>query len=234
MQTKHPLTELPPNKLMIAPSILASDIARLGDEIRRIDDAGAEIVHLDIMDGHFVPNLTVGPPVVRKIRACSRRPYDVHLMLSDPAAFVKPFAEAGADNLTIHVEIAGDVRQTLKLVHAQGCSAGISLRPATPAVSLQPFLDDVDLILVMTVEPGFGGQSFMHDMLPKIREIRRMIDLSGRPVHLEVDGGIDQETGPLARRAGANILVAGTSIFQHPDGIEEALATLRGRGTTAR
>lgn len=223
------LTSLSHHTVSIAPSILAADFARLGEEIAAIDAAGAEVIHVDVMDGHFVPNLTIGPPVVKALRGCSKRPFDVHLMVTDPQDFVAPFAEAGADGITIHVEIEGDVHGTLEHIRSRGCSRGISLRPNTPASDLEPYIDEVELILVMTVEPGFGGQSFRADMLPKIREIREMIRRSGRSVHLEVDGGINPETAPRVIEAGANLLVAGTSVFRAPNGPAAAIRVMKGQ-----
>lgn len=226
---KHPLTTLPTDQILVAPSILAADFAALGQEIHRVEAAGADVIHVDIMDGHFAPNLTLGPPVVAKIRPCTRLPFDVHLMLTNPEHFVIPFAEAGADNLTIHVEILGDVGATLEQIHALGCSAGISVRPGTPAEALAPYLEQVDLILVMTVEPGFGGQSFQADMLGKIRTLKAMIAEVRRPIHLEVDGGIDAATAPLVTEAGANLLVAGTSVFRADVPVAMAIDRLRQR-----
>lgn len=225
--TKHPLTGLDAGAVLVAPSILAADFAALGRDIGEIESAGADIVHVDVMDGHFVPNLTLGPPVVKCIRKCTALPFDVHLMLDNPENFIAPFADAGADNLTIHTEIDADIAPLLDDIHHRGCSAGLCLRPNTPADNLTPFLDRVDLILVMTVEPGFGGQSFQADMLPKIRELRSLIRRSNRPIHLEVDGGIDNETTPQVTRAGANLLVAGTSVFRSPKGVKSAIQTLR-------
>ena len=224
---KRPLTQLDPGRVSVAPSILAADFAALGDEIHRAVEGGADVVHVDIMDGHFVPNLTVGPAVVSKIRRCSSKPYDVHLMLARPGEFVKPFAEAGADNLTVHVEIEGDVHEVLRQIHEHGCSAGLCLRPGTPASDLAPYLSEIDLVLVMTVEPGFGGQSFQPEMIPKIREVRRMVEAGTRPIHIEVDGGIDPQTAPLTTAAGANLLVAGTSVFAGDVPIDEAIAKLK-------
>ncbi len=225
---KTPLTLLDPNRVCVAPSILAADFSRLGEEIKAVEQAGADTIHIDIMDGHFVPNLSIGPPVVEAIRPVTGLPFDVHLMLCRPDGYVDPFLAAGADHITVHVEIEGDIARVLGQVHQSGASAGISLRPGTPAERLEPYLNLVDLILVMTVEPGFGGQEFMADMLPKIREIRRMIDRVERPIHLEVDGGIGTETARRARDAGARMLVAGNSIFRAPAGVDVAVDSLRG------
>ncbi|MCF7855218.1 MAG: ribulose-phosphate 3-epimerase [Candidatus Pacebacteria bacterium] len=224
---KKPLTTLPTDTVLVAPSILAADFAALGNEIERAENEGADIIHADVMDGHFVPNLTIGPPVVESIRKCSSLPYDVHLMLDEPENFIVPFAEAGADNLTVHVEIEANVHDVLGAIKEQGCSAGLSLRPGTDAERLVPFLSDVDLILVMTVEPGFGGQAFQPEMLSKIERIRDFIAEAGRPIHLEVDGGIDKTTAPQAIAHGANVLVAGTSIFRCKAGIRTAIKQLK-------
>lgn len=227
MTTRHPLTELPPGAVRIAPSILAADFCRLGDEIRRVEEAGAEVLHIDIMDGHFVPNISIGPPVVASIRPVTRLPLDVHLMLTDPGRYIDPFLKAGADHITLHVESNGDLGALLDHIHAAGASAGLTLRPGTAAPTLEPYLDRVDLILVMTVEPGFGGQSFMHDQMPKVRQIRTLIDRARRPVHLEVDGGISRDTAAVARAAGCELLVAGNSVFRAPEGAAAAVASLR-------
>lgn len=224
---RHPLTDLSPQDLLTAPSILAADFARLGEEIGGVDRAGADIIHVDIMDGHFVPNLSIGPPVVEAIRPVTDLPLDVHLMLTDPGRYVPAFLAAGADHITIHVESEGDLRAILGDIRAAGCSTGITLRPGTPAEALEPYLAEVDMVLVMTVEPGFGGQSFRADQVAKIRAIRDRLDAIGRPVHLEVDGGLNHETARTVVAAGANVLVAGSSVFRAPEGVASALAGLR-------
>jgi ribulose-phosphate 3-epimerase len=206
--------------------VLASDFSRLGEEIRVAEAAGAEIIHLDIMDGHLVPNLSLGPPVVKAIRNVTDLPFDVHLMLTDPGQYVQSFADAGADHITIHVEANGDLNAIIDDIHGHGCSAGMTLKPGTDAAAVAPYLDRLDMILVMTVEPGFGGQAFREDQLPKIREFRRMIDAGSRPVHLEVDGGIGEDTVGATVDAGGRMLVAGSSVFRHPRGVRYAIDVL--------
>ena len=200
--------------LRIAPSILSADFARLGEEVRAIEAAGADYVHVDVMDGHFVPNLTIGPMVVKALRPHTRLPLDVHLMISPVDHFLDAFAEAGADILTVHPEAGPHVHRSVQRIKALGKKAGVSLNPATPAKTLDYLLDDVDLVLVMSVNPGFGGQSFIASQLRKIEAIRKAIDKTGRTIDLEVDGGIDAETARLAAAAGADVLVAGTATFK--------------------
>lgn len=198
----------------IAPSILSADFARLGEEIGAVTRAGADWIHVDVMDGHFVPNITIGPDVVKAIRAATSLPFDVHLMISPVDPYVPDFAKAGADIITAHVEAGPHLHRTIQLIKSIGKKAGASLNPATPASAISHILDDVDLILVMTVNPGFGGQSFISGQLDKIRTLRNMIDESGRKIDLEVDGGINEETARQAIDAGADVLVAGTATFK--------------------
>lgn len=214
-------------KVLIAPSILAADFAILGSELARAQKGGADIIHIDVMDGHFVPNISIGPPVVKSIRPRTDLTFDVHLMLSRPDKYIDAFAEAGADHITIHTESDCDVSAAIDRIVARGCSPGICLRPATPASALDPFAERIRMVLVMTVEPGFGGQAFMSDMLPKIEQVRHMSEQSGCPFWVEVDGGIGPETAPLVRRSGANVLVAGTSVFRNPKGVRNAIKALR-------
>ncbi|MBA4748695.1 MAG: ribulose-phosphate 3-epimerase [Sphingopyxis sp.] len=203
-----------PSPIRIAPSILSADFARLGEEVAAIEAAGADWVHVDVMDGHFVPNLTIGPAVVKALRPHSKLPFDVHLMISPVDGFLDAFAEAGADIITVHPEAGPHVHRTVQRIKALGKLAGISLNPATPAKMLDYLIDDIDLVLVMSVNPGFGGQSFITSQLKKIEAVRKMIDKSGRDIRLEVDGGIDAATAPLAIAAGADVLVAGTATFR--------------------
>ncbi|OGV56632.1 MAG: ribulose-phosphate 3-epimerase [Lentisphaerae bacterium GWF2_52_8] len=223
---KKTVTTLDPKKLLVAPSILAADFASLGDDIRRVEQGGCDLLHLDIMDGHFVPNLTMGPPLVKSIRKISQLCFDVHLMLSEPINFVEPFAEAGADHITFHIECRNNPADVIAAIRKAGCSVGLCLKPRTPASTVIPYLDQLDLILVMSVEPGFGGQSFMSDMMGKVAEIRTAIKKIGSKTHLEIDGGIDRETVKVASTAGANMMVAGTSVFRNPAGAEHAIREL--------
>jgi ribulose-phosphate 3-epimerase len=194
----------------IAPSILSANFSQLGEEIQAVTTAGADLIHIDVMDGHFVPNLTLGPAVVRSIRHCTKIPFDVHLMVENPNLFIEPFVKAGADMLTVHVEVPR-VLDHLTQIKLLGKKVGLSLSPNTPAKALEPYLPHLDHLLVMTVHPGFGGQSFLETQIPKIKEIRHMIE--GRSISIEVDGGINPETAPHVIEAGATILVAGHSIF---------------------
>ena len=202
-------------KVRISPSILSADFARLGAEVEAVTAAGADYIHVDVMDGHFVPNLTIGPVVVKALRPHSPLPFDVHLMIAPVDPYVGDFAEAGADIITVHVEAGPHLHRTLQHVKSHGKRAGVSLNPATPAVAISGVLDIVDLVLVMSVNPGFGGQSFISSQLAKIAAIRAMIDRTGRPIELEVDGGIKPETAGAVIAAGADVLVAGTAVFSH-------------------
>lgn len=214
--------------IRIAPSILSADFAKLGEEVAAITNAGADFIHVDVMDGHFVPNLTIGPAVVKAIRPHSALPFDVHLMIEPVEPFIESYAQAGADIITIHAEATNHLDRAVAQIKALGKKAGVSLCPATHESALTYVMDKVDLILVMSVNPGFGGQKFLHSQLPKIAAIREMITQSGREILLEVDGGITAQTAPLAIQAGADTLVAGSAVFKNgPEHYAQNILNLR-------
>jgi len=214
---------------IIAPSILSADFGRLAAEIADADRSGGDWIHIDVMDGRFVPNITFGPVVIKAVRPATKLPFDVHLMIEEPERYIADFADAGADRITVHAEACVHLHRVVHMIKERGLPAGVALNPATPASALDSMLGDIDLVLCMTVNPGFGGQAFIPSVLPKIRELRQKLDALGRTdVHIQVDGGIHRETAPLVTDAGADVLVAGNAVFGRTDRTA-AIAELRGR-----
>ena len=199
--------------IKISPSILSADFSILGDEIKSLEKAGADLIHIDVMDGHFVPNITMGPPIIKMVRKFTKLPFDVHLMISPVEKYIKAFADAGSDIITIHPEATDNLKRAVGTIKSLEKKAGVSLNPKTPISALMDVINDIDLILIMSVNPGFAGQSFMSEVLPKVTELRKMINDKKLKIDIEIDGGINFETAPLAVKAGANILVSGTTIF---------------------
>jgi ribulose-phosphate 3-epimerase len=214
------------NRCLIAPSILSADFSRLGEEVEAVTAAGADVIHVDVMDGHFVPNITIGPLVVKAVQRVTELPLDVHLMIENPDRYLDAFAKAGADWITVHVETGYHLHRTVHRIKELGKKAGVVLNPATPLTTVEYLLGDVDLVMLMSVNPGFGGQSFISSVLDKIRRLKEMIDERGLETGIEVDGGINPETMPQVVAAGANIFVAGSAIFGHPD-YAEVIARMR-------
>jgi len=214
-------------KYVISSSILSADFARLGEEIAAAESAGADWIHIDVMDGHFVPNITMGPFIVETCNRITKLPLDVHLMIEKPERYLEAFAKAGANNLTVHVETCPELSSTLKQIKSLGCNAGVVLNPATPVGEIEPFLAEADLVLVMSVNPGYSGQSFMPETIAKVADVRKKLDAVGSSAWLEVDGGIDVETLPKMKEAGATAFVAATAVFKHPEGPAAGVRLLR-------
>ncbi len=216
--------------IKISPSILSSDYGNLSSELKRMEACGADMLHIDVMDGHFVPNITLGAPIVKCIRKSSTLPFDVHLMISDPYKYIPDFVTAGSDIITFHAEADSDIEKTIDLILASGKKAGLSVKPKTPVEAVYPYLDKLSMVLVMTVEPGFGGQSFMEDMMPKVSAVRSEIDRRGLDVDIQVDGGINKDTISIAAKAGANVFVSGNAIFSSDDA-EKTIADFKARAS---
>ena len=210
----------------IAPSILSADFSKLGEEIKDVERGGADYIHVDVMDGHFVPNITIGPLIVDSIRPITKLPLDVHLMIENPDQYIEDFAKAGADYITVHVEACRHLHRTIQLIKSLGVKAGVVLNPATPVQLIEPIIEDVDMVLLMTVNPGFGGQKFISSVLPKIKQVKEMSEQKGLNLEIEVDGGVNEETALLCVEAGATVLVAGSAVFNQSDR-REAISRLK-------
>ena len=215
------------NQIKISPSILSCDFSEIGSEIEKLNNSGADLIHIDVMDGHFVPNLTFGPPVISKIRKCSKLPFDVHLMISPVEKYIQDYANAGADIITFHPEATNNIQRTINVIKSCKKRVGISLNPETPSTIIENYLKEIDLILIMSVNPGFAGQKFIPEVLEKVKFFRSKIENENLNIDIEIDGGIDFETAPLAIKAGANILVSGTTIFKGKNNISENIRNLR-------
>lgn len=215
------------NQIKISPSILSCDFSEIGSEIEKLNNSGADLIHIDVMDGHFVPNLTFGPPVISRIRKCSKLPFDVHLMISPVEKYIQDYANAGADIITFHPEATDNIQRTIDVIKSCEKKVGISLNPETPSTVIENYLKEIDLILIMSVNPGFAGQKFMPEVLEKVKFFRTKIENENLNIDIEIDGGIDFETAPLAIKAGANILVSGTTIFKGKNNISENIKNLR-------
>ncbi|MBT2735490.1 ribulose-phosphate 3-epimerase [Bacillus sp. ISL-7] len=211
----------------IAPSILSADFSKLGEEIIAVEKGGADYIHVDVMDGHFVPNITIGPLIVEAIRPITKLPLDVHLMIENPDQYIEEFAKAGADFITVHVEACRHLHRTVQNIKSFGIKAGVVLNPATPVESIQHIIGDIDMVLLMSVNPGFGGQKFIPEVLPKIRKVKEMAEQKGLDIEIEIDGGVNSETAKLCMEAGANVLVAGSAIYNEED-YAKAISQIRG------
>lgn len=215
------------NHILIAPSILSADFARLGEQVYEAEAAGADLIHIDVMDGRFVPNITVGPLVVEAVRRSTTLPLDVHLMIVEPERHIKAFVDVGANAVSVHIEASPNLHRTLAMIRGAGCRAGVALNPHTPASALSDIMSMLDVIIVMTVDPGFGGQNFLTHMMPKVARLRAMIGDTGRRIDLEVDGGINTNTAMTAAQAGANVLIAGSAIFSDSYSVQTGMESLR-------
>jgi ribulose-phosphate 3-epimerase len=214
--------------IKIAPSILSADFSKLGEEIKDVEKGGADLIHVDVMDGHFVPNITIGPLIVESIRPITKLPLDVHLMIENPDHYIEAFAKAGADYITVHVEACKHLHRTIQLIKSFGVKSGVVLNPATPVQWIEPIIDELDMVLLMSVNPGFGGQKFIPSVLHKIKQVKELVDLKELNLEIEVDGGVNQETAPLCIEAGASVLVAGSAVYNESDR-GKAITRLKGQ-----